>query len=145
MTATTVDPDSSTTDEPGTTTDEPGTTTDESGTTTDEPGTTTGDPGTESSTGEPVDPVDMCLEDIEKGDACGECACNNCLDELSACNADAGCTAIRECAQEAMCGGIDCLGPCGDTINENGGLAGASAGLALELSGCIDNNCANDC
>lgn len=145
MTTTMPDPDSSTTDAPGTSTDEPGTTTDEPGTTTDEPGTTTGEPGTESSTGEPVDPVDMCLQEIDKGDACGECACNNCLAELSACNADPGCTAIRECAQEAMCSGLACLGPCGETIDDNGGFAGPSAMLALTLSGCIDDNCAGDC
>ena len=91
------------------------------------------------------DPVAACLMMIDPGDACGECACNNCLEDLQACQADEGCTAIRMCAQENMCGGIDCLGPCGATIDKYGGLGGKSAQLGLALSGCIDASCANQC
>lgn len=99
-----------------------------------DPGTTTGG-----------DPVAACLMMIDPGDACGECACNNCLEDLQACQADEGCTAIRMCAQDNMCGGIDCLGPCGATIDKYGGLGGKSAQLGLALSGCIDGSCANEC
>jgi hypothetical protein len=112
-----------------------------------DPSTTTIEPETSTTvdaTGTGGDPLQMCLDMVD-GDACGECACNNCLEELSACQADEGCTAIRECAQEAMCGGLDCLGPCGDTINMYGGLGGPSAMMALALSGCADMACADQC
>lgn len=124
---------------PGTTTN-PGTTTDP-GTTT-EPGTTT-DPGTTgpgTTTDDEVAQCKMMLPD--PNDACGNCACENCLEELQACQADEGCTAIRECAQANMCSGFDCLGPCGDVINDHGGPLGASGMLGLTLNNCIqDANC----
>ena len=78
-------------------------------------------------------------------DACEMCSCDNCLDELEACAADAGCSAIRDCAQENMCTGADCLVVCGDVIEMNGGLDGPSAGLALDLSGCVEAACMDEC
>ncbi len=141
----TLDPDS-TGDDPATT--EPGTTTDEPGTTTDAPGTTTDDTGTDDtgtadtgSSGESGGALEICLGMIDEGDACGECACNECLPELSACEDDEGCTAIRMCAQEAMCSGLGCLRPCGDVIDANGGIIGMSAAIAQALGGCIDMSC----
>jgi len=126
--------DPPTTGEPATTTGPDATTTTDATASTTDPGTTTGG-----------DPVAQCLMMIEPGDACGECACNNCLEDLQACQADEGCTAIRMCAQDNMCGGIDCLGPCGATIDKYGGLGGKSAQLGLALSGCIDDSCADQC
>jgi hypothetical protein len=137
--------DGTTTTTPTTTTVDPTTTTVDPTTTTVDPTTTTSDDTTTDTTMTGGDPVAQCLEMIDPGDACGECACMNCTDELAACQADEGCTAIRMCAQEAMCGGIDCLGPCGDTINEHGGLAGMSAMLAQTLGGCVADNCGRRC
>jgi hypothetical protein len=45
------------------------------------------------------------------------------------------------CAQENMCTGIECLGPCGDVIEANGGPFGESAGLASTLSDCYEAAC----
>lgn len=137
-----VDPNTTTTADPSTTT-----------TTGDpDPTTTTADPSATATTTTAPDTgmetggdLEMCLGMVDPGDACGECACNNCLAELHDCQTDEGCTAIRMCAQEAMCGGIDCLGPCGDTINMYGGLGGPSAQKALTLSGCVDDNCPGLC
>lgn len=98
-------------------------------------------------TGEPPDPaeVEMCLEQVEEGDACGECGCNNCLAQLQACNDNEGCVAIRDCARENMCTGLACLEVCGDTIDMYGGLAGESAMLALVVSDCIEKQCPGLC
>ncbi|WAS93907.1 hypothetical protein [Nannocystis punicea] len=140
--ATTVEP---TTVEPETTT-EPSTTTEEPGTTTEEPGTTTESTTTTTTDGTTTDDELMqCLENVNPGDPCGECACTECLEELQACEADAGCTAIRECAQEAGCGGIDCLGPCGDIIQMNGGPFGPSGMLAQQIGTCVDQQCQGQC
>lgn len=84
------------------------------------------------------------LCEAPEGD-CETCSCDNCLPELQACAEDEGCTAIRECAQENMCTGAECLEVCGDVIDMAGGLGGASAGLALTLSGCVEAECADVC
>lgn len=132
----------STTDEPSTTTADPSTTTVDPSTTTDEPSTTT-DTG---STTDPVDPeLQQCLQEVEQGDPCGVCACNECLTELQACSANPGCKAIRDCAQEAGCSGVDCIGPCGAVINMNGGVFGQPAQLAQAIGNCVDSQCASEC
>ena len=81
----------------------------------------------------------MCIETA--ADECQECGCSNCLPELDACNADPGCIAIRDCSAEAECGGVDCLGPCGDTIDAHGGVFGASLGLLIALGDCMNAGC----
>jgi hypothetical protein len=93
-------------------------------------------------TGESGGALEMCLD--MAADGCEECACENCLDEVTACQMDPGCVEIRMCAQENDCTGIACLGPCGDVINANGGPLGESAGLASALSDCYEGACA-DC
>lgn len=85
----------------------------------------------------------MMLDD--PNDACGQCACTNCTMELQTCQADEGCTAIRQCAQDSMCSGVNCLGPCGDTINMYGGFMGESANKAIALGNCVSNSCAMEC
>ncbi len=147
-TSTTGDTSTSSTSEPLTTTETP---------TTGEPATSTGpdtssttDVSSSSDTGttagdETGDPLAQCLMMVDPGDACGECACNSCIDELQACEADEGCTAIRMCVQESGCGGADCLGPCGATINQYGGFAGPSANKAIALGMCVDSSCADQC
>lgn len=72
---------------------------------------------------------------------CETCACNTCLTQLQACEQDPGCVAIRMCAQQNMCTGIGCLGPCGAVIDEHGGALGPSAGLASMLSDCVEGGC----
>ena len=86
------------------------------------------------------DPALMNCLDMAASD-CEECACNNCLTQLMACQQDPGCVAIRMCAQQNMCTGIECLGPCGDVIDANGGAFGPSAGLASDLSDCYTGAC----
>ena len=86
-------------------------------------------------------PLQMCLDMAET--ECEDCACTNCLAEVQACQMDPGCVEIRMCAQENMCTGIECLGPCGAVIDANGGAFGESAGLASALSDCYEGACPN--
>jgi hypothetical protein len=88
--------------------------------------------------------LDACL--MQAGnDPCAMCACNNCLDELAKCEMDMGCKAIRQCAQDNMCSGIDCAGPCGTVINMYGGFGGPSAMLAIALGQCVGMSCQQEC
>jgi len=91
------------------------------------------------------DPVEQCKMMADPMTACSDCVCENCLEELQACQADEGCVAIRMCAEETGCTGIDCLGACGDVINMYGGIGGMSAMIGLQISMCLDQNCANEC
>ena len=140
----------------GTTDDTAAGTAADSGTTagaaTDDSGTAMTSPATEGnddnvdSTGAGCDPNDQAAIDqcIAMGAAQGTCAevsecnCTNCVCELANCEADPGCTAIRQCAQETGCSGTDCLdaSTCGEVIDANGGVVGTSAGIALALSMC---------
>ena len=101
-----------------------------------------GDSGTPppSDSGGTEDPGLMMCLDMAAND-CEDCACMNCLSQLQACQADAGCVAIRMCAQQNGCTGIGCLGPCGSVIDANGGPFGPSAGLASTLSDCYTGAC----
>jgi len=85
-----------------------------------------------------------CLNQVGN-DPCGQCACNKCLNEAAACEMDEGCKAISKCVQESMCSGINCLGPCGDTINMYGGVGGPSASKAIAFGQCMQNNCQMEC
>lgn len=84
-------------------------------------------------------PAAECL--AQATNECETCACNTCLSQLQACEQDPGCVAIRMCAQQNMCTGIGCLGPCGAVIDEHGGAFGPSAGLASMLSDCVEGGC----
>jgi len=151
-------PTTGTTDEEPTTQPQPGTTTDVDPSTTttgpiDPSTTTTGpdDPSSSSGSSETtLDPsegdlIEMCKMKANPPTACSDCACENCREQVEACRADEGCTAIRKCAQDNGCSGVGCLGPCGDVINMYGGLGGMSAQLGLDLSGCVDESCAAQC
>lgn len=146
--------------------DGPATTPDDDGPATTDPSDTGGDDGPPVTTG-PVDtgddgpaetgddgPVETGDGPAETGDGgpaqecldmaandCEVCACENCLPQLQACQMDPGCVEIRMCAQENMCTGIECLGPCGDVIDANGGAFGESASLASDLSDCYEGAC----
>ena len=79
-------------------------------------------------------------------DACEICGCNSCLDTLEACELDAGCVAMRECAQASGCTDtVSCYEACQSVIDQYGAALGESAGLAAALSECMDNNCAAAC
>jgi hypothetical protein len=82
----------------------------------------------------------MCI-DMSDGSQCEVCACDNCLQPLTVCQMDPGCIAIRDCARENGCTGIECLGPCGDVINMHGGALGESTMLASALSDCYTGAC----
>lgn len=120
-----------------------------------DPGTSTPDDtttsGESSSTSETsLDPsegdlVEQCKMKATPPTACSDCACESCREQTEACRADAGCTAIRKCAQDNDCSGVGCLGPCGPTIDMHGGFGGPSAQLALDLSGCVEQSCAAPC
>lgn len=104
-------------------------------TTTDVDGTSTGE----------LDPIEQCLQEVELGDECGECSCMSCLEELRACQMDEGCVEIRICAQEAGCGGLDCLGPCSSVITLYGGPFGESGMLAQAIGYCVGTECPGLC
>lgn len=96
--------------------------------------------------------IDMCIESaMGMPGYCpevGDCNCMSCSCELAACEADAGCAAIRECAQMTGCLGLDCLEPenCMMVIEDAGGVAGPSGMIALTLSGCVEASmCETQC
>lgn len=91
------------------------------------------------------DLVAMCKMKANPQTACSDCACENCREQVEACRADEGCTAIRKCAQDNMCSGVGCLGPCGDVINMYGGFGGMSAMLGIDLSNCVGESCVAEC
>jgi hypothetical protein len=91
----------------------------------------------DTGSGDPV--LDGCLEIAVN--ECETCACNLCLDPLYACQQDVGCVAMRDCAEQAGCAGVDCLEPCGAVIDMHGGPFGSSGELALTLSDCLSASC----
>ncbi|MCA9626116.1 MAG: hypothetical protein KC766_00560 [Myxococcales bacterium] len=86
---------------------------------------------------------DDCLAAAQ--DDCDVCTCDGCRDEWDTCQGDGGCVAIYECAQDAGCSGAQCLGPCGSVIQQNGGVTGQPAQLALGLGTCQSTTCGSDC
>lgn len=91
----------------------------------------------ETGSGDPV--LDACLEIAVN--ECETCACELCLDPLYACQQDPGCVAMRDCAEQTGCAGVDCLEPCGAVIDMYGGAFGSSGMLALALSDCLTASC----
>lgn len=94
--------------------------------------------GGETGTGDPV--LDACL--AMATNPCEQCACNMCLDPLYACQQDAGCVAMRDCAEMSGCQGAEaCYSACMGVIDQYGGPFGDSAALALALSDCLEPAC----
>jgi hypothetical protein len=122
---TTIPPDTSATEPMTETTVDPDTT---------DPSTTTGG-----------DPVEQCKMMADPQTECSDCVCENCLEQLQACEMDEGCKAIRQCAEETGCTGFDCLQLCGDVIDMYGGIGGESAQKGLQISMCLDMNCMEQC
>ena len=74
------------------------------------------------------------------------CACSMCLTQLTTCENDPACVAIRECARTNMCRGIDCYGllvpgPCREVIDMAGGVGAPSTNAASALSDCVTGMC----
>jgi len=99
----------------------------------------------------PNDPV-LCKQRMQEvaTNYCEEvqgCACDKCPVEILDCAGVPACEAIMKCAFEAGCGGIDCLTPCQDVIQENGGVDGAGVQLGLSAVECSAqaNNCPTAC
>jgi hypothetical protein len=85
--------------------------------------------------------LEACL-DIAANE-CEACGCNSCLDPLYACEEDAGCVAMRSCAQQSGCTDtISCYEACQSVIDQHGGAFGPSAALAGALSECMEASCA---
>lgn len=85
--------------------------------------------------------------DVVFPDACGNCLCNECFEELNGCLGDFGCLAIFGCMEQTGCSGAACLSDstCGPVINTFGGISGESAGNAFSLIVCgIDQTCPCD-
>lgn len=72
------------------------------------------------------------------------CACDLCPDEFLSCDDNPGCKEIIGCALEIGCRGVACAGACGQQIEDNGGVFGAAAMMALALSDCV-STCATEC
>ncbi|MCA9679601.1 MAG: hypothetical protein KC464_31505 [Myxococcales bacterium] len=87
---------------------------------------------------------ELCL--MQATNASEMCTCEACLNELTTCENDVGCVAIRECARTSGCRGVDCYGaitpgPCREVIDQNGGLLGMADMAARALSDCITTMC----
>lgn len=76
---------------------------------------------------------------------CNFCTCDNCFEEWQDCSNDAGCIAVANCATAAGCSGAECMGPCRNVIDQNGGPRGKSVRLALAVGTCQAASCAADC
>jgi hypothetical protein len=72
---------------------------------------------------------------------CISCSCDSCPLQNIMCVADAGCVAIYDCFFSNGCTELSCTA-CADTVANNGGIAGPSAGYAEALLGCrYDSGC----
>ena len=76
--------------------------------------------------------------------ACATCACNNCLAEITTCEADQTCVDLRVCSLENNCCDELCvLVACMDELTAAGGLSGAGTAAAIALKDCTEaNSCA---
>jgi hypothetical protein len=75
-------------------------------------------------------------------DACSECACDPCPEQLLNCYDDGGCVAVLRCMHITGCSGDECGADdaCGDVIAAWGGPEGASHRFAVELAQCQNDN-----
>lgn len=75
------------------------------------------------------------------------CGCDACPVQMLDCAGVPACEAIMKCSFDAGCGGIDCLTPCQDVIQANGGVDGAGVQLGLAAVECAvqANGCASAC
>lgn len=78
--------------------------------------------------------------------ACANCACDNCLNELKACEADTTCVNLRNCAQKNNCCDELCvLLKCGSELQAAGGAQGPGTTKASAVKDCTVKNTCNCC
>jgi hypothetical protein len=78
--------------------------------------------------------------------ACASCACDHCLTELQACEADPTCVGLRTCAlQNNCCDELCVLTRCGGELQQAGGLQGAGTQKAIAVRDCTEQNQCNCC
>jgi len=78
--------------------------------------------------------------------ACANCACDSCLAELKACEADATCVALRNCAQKNNCCDEVCvLLKCGTELQAAGGISGPGTTKAKAVKDCTVKATCNCC
>ncbi len=70
------------------------------------------------------------------------CVVQSCEAEGIACCNEPGCMAIAMCVFDSGCSGMECLGPCGQVIQDNGGIAGAPVAAAQAVGDCAEVPCA---
>lgn len=99
----------------------------------------------------PNDPQ-MCRETLQgiSTGYCEEahgCVCDHCAAQALDCAGVPACAEIMKCALAVGCGGIDCLTPCQDVIQANGGVDGAGVQLGLLTVECSvqTNGCPTTC
>ncbi|MBW2452909.1 MAG: hypothetical protein JRI68_00265 [Deltaproteobacteria bacterium] len=80
--------------------------------------------------------------ELDLTDPCMCCVVYNCEAEGTACCNEPGCMAIAMCVFDAGCSGMECLGPCGQVIQENGGITGAPVQAAQAVGDCVEVPCA---
>lgn len=114
-------------------------------TTTGETLSTTDGEGSSSTGNGTGDPVEECLMDVDPNDQCGQCTCENCSEEIQACEEDPGCAAIVQCVQDSGCQGQECGLACGETIQMNGGFMGEPVMKAMAIGACVEQNCGQRC
>jgi hypothetical protein len=114
-------------------------------------GTATGGSGgaaTGGSAGSSGDPLAECKAQAASNPnpACANCACDNCLNELQACEADPTCVALRNCAQTNNCCDEFCvLLSCGNELTAAGGIGGPGANKAIAVRDCTETASCNCC
>lgn len=77
---------------------------------------------------------------------CGQCVCGSCSEPVVDCQLDPGCAAIWECLQGSRCelseGAASCAQVCGEVIEDNGGVRGASFLAAAAIRTCaVTSSC----
>jgi hypothetical protein len=78
--------------------------------------------------------------------ACANCACDNCLNELIACEQDPTCQALRNCAQQNNCCDEFCVAlSCFAELQAAGGIGGPGTNKATAVRDCTEQASCNCC
>jgi hypothetical protein len=109
-----------------------------------------GTAGISSGGGTGSDPLAKCKTEAASNPkpACANCACDHCLTELAACEADPSCVALRNCVQSKNCGCNDqlcVLTKCGSELTAAGGIGGPGTTKAIAVGDCTTANTCNCC
>jgi hypothetical protein len=90
-----------------------------------------------------------CADATGQGE-CASCVCQNCLDPLTTCQQDEGCTAIWVCLRNSRCdlsehAAVNCTQTCGSVIQANGGVNGPAFRAAAEIRTCATTSACLSC